>query len=336
MAATTDSLLLALSKGRCFTKQQFKRCIAIIADSLNGDVTHDPDDPRHHSTLLHALTANGHLVVDYASCPYRVYIAPRVLVRLPTSSPQAVLVGHRVFDTVYRLRNACDSARATLSECFSDNPSFLIPSRLLVEGNSDDILAAIARQVDAVYYSSPPAWRLLHFSDDVNAYYNALQWRAMQVQHGVDTRFFDTSTQRFVKEAPASGYEALVESYDPHRHRRTYTFRRNHTTPEMAIAERNMARYVALSRSQTRVLRYEHSGGLLVPVGLPLPSLFHTAMGLCSCKPPTIAIAQHNHSSGVALSYWKYHNVPLSLALLMGTKLSQVLNVEPFPSEHTH
>jgi hypothetical protein len=150
-----DELLHVLSQRRQLRWSVFRRFV----EELGDDQEAVSDGPSHATIALHTLKALGHVTVSFVDGMGVVTAAPRVLARLPNlGEPAAVLVGHRLPDTVEQLRVACDAfpgARLTIET--QDAHLSSLPRRLLVTTRCTDDLGEIAYRVSARFTKQPAA-----------------------------------------------------------------------------------------------------------------------------------------------------------------------------------
>lgn len=318
----SDELLVVLSRRGQVSWPTCRRYMDELYDRL-GD---GRPRPRHLEMVAAAtLQALGHATVDFTDGSGVVWVAPRVLARLPVAGRlAAILVGHRTGNIKELLLDCCrciPGARATAAVDEGAWP--LTPDRLFVEADSEDGLAAVAAAVEARFDPDPAAWRVLRVAETVAVYRGSLQWGPMQHLNW-KRRDFDTDKGRWVETVSVG--DGLAEFTDPRTLQRTYRLRRGE---RMAEVDRAWGCYVALAAAGRDVLLYD-GVDFYTPLSARPPAPFDTALALCSGVAPRVATVAA--AAALPTAYLRYAAVPRPLATLAAAKLSQRL-VPVSPSE---
>ncbi len=324
----SDELLIVLSRRGEVSHATYRHYV----ETLSGrpEMAARAAAVEHHATVtLNALSGLGHVVATWSEGVGTVTVAPRVLTRLPVSGrPRAVLVGHRTAETEPQLREQC-LARGVRFEPGDDDSSLpLLPRRLAVDADSPDVLAALARDVEAHFDAEPAAWRILHAASSLDDYLGSLSWRRLRDLHGWEREDFDTATHRFVASGQTGPRDGLASYRDPTTNRKRFWLRDGERTAE---ADRDWGRYAALAGAGRSVLRATPDDDLLVPLTALLPAPLATAAGLCSGRAPRHV--RLSLDAGPLRHYLAYTDVPRLIAAEIARKLGQ--DVLPAPSLET-
>jgi hypothetical protein len=313
-----DELLHVLSHRRELRWAVFRRFV----EELGGEQESVSDGPSQATIALHTLKALGHVTVSFFGGMGVVTAAPRVLARLPSlGEPSAVLVGHRVADTVEQLRVACDAipgARLTI-ESEEWNLSS-VPRRLLVTARCTDDLGEIAYRISARFTKQPAAWRLLEFSCSLNQYLASLDWRERKSPGWPHLRF-DPKSLAFVHKADRAS-DGLHSFIEPDTGLGHYWLRRG---LHAAQIDRDWGRWAVLQEGICLV--YTPADELAVPARCLLPGLFSCVAAMCSGLAPACITARMDPGRPEVRGWLVYRDVPRIIAQRIVDKLRQTLRV---------
>jgi hypothetical protein len=316
----SDELLIVLSRRGQVGHATYRHYVDEL--SARPETTRWVAAIEHHATVtLNSLAGLGHVVVAWSDGVGTVTIAPRVLARLPRSGPPtAVLVGHRTAETEMQLREKC-LARGVRFEPSNDDVSLpLLPRRLAVEADAPDVLAMLARDVEAHFDPEPAAWRILHAASSLDEYLGSLAWRRLRDLHGWEREDFDPTTHRFAPSGEAGQRDGLASYQDSSTGRKRFWLREGERTAE---TDRDWGRYAALARAGRSVLRMTTDEDLLVPLTALLPVPLATAASLCSGRAPRHV--RLSLDAGPSRHYLAYAGVPHLIAAEIARKLAQEL-----------
>jgi hypothetical protein len=286
----------------------------------------------HESVTLKALEALGHVSADFFGGTETIRIAPRVLAQLPVAGrPQAILVGHRLATTEQELREACAAQPGTALQAEDDDVYLpLVPRRLLVEADDPDLIATVARAVEARYTSEPAAWRVLQYAGTIAEYEAGLSWMPQRPPNW-ERRDFDPNVVAFREPGPGTGPRTGLGEYrDPHTSRSRYYLCRGIPTIETVEVDRDWGRYVVLAAAKRSVLLYTHAGEVAVPLSALVPAPYAAGLALCLGYAPREARFDRPAGHKGPVRYLVHRGVPRALAELAATKLGQWL--EPVPA----
>src|SRR5262249_41610570 len=129
--------------------------------------------------IARILDSLGHCDIVFSEGGGRVYAAPPVLARLPARGVcRAVLCGVRSPQTILDLKAACRALRCTVKVDIQNHGKevLCVPRRVVVEAESGELLAKLAKKVGIGYQDVPPAWGILQFAGSLEQYMAARSW----------------------------------------------------------------------------------------------------------------------------------------------------------------
>jgi hypothetical protein len=327
----SDDLLIVLSRRGEVAWPTFRHCVREL--TARPDCAEPAEAIAYHETVtLKALEALGHVTADFSGGTGTIYIAPRVLARLPVPGrPQAILVGHRLATTEQELREACAAQPGTTLHAEDDDVHLpLVPRRLLVEADDPDRIAIVARAVEARFTPEVAAWRVLQYAGTIAEYQAGLSW-VPQRPPNWERLDFDPNVVAFREPVAGSApRHGLGEYRDPHTSRNRYYLCRGSPTVETVEVDRDWGRYVVLAAAKCSVLLYTHAGEVAVPLGALLPAPYAAGLALCLGYAPRESRYDRPAGQQGPVRYLVHRGVPRALAELAATKLGQRL--EPIPA----
>jgi len=333
MSTPDDRLLYVLSARRALDWSAYKGAFdALHAPPINGAVG---DLARARARTARTLDALGHCDTHFDDWSGHVSVAPALLARLPMRGlPEMVLAGARSPTTIARLEAACEACprHASVRIDGHDRGSPLVPSRVSVQAEAIEDLAAIARSLKIALAEQPPSWALAHFAGSLNVYLGQIQlssfpepeWRREDYDPA-SLSFRETWAARNERDAVR-----LSRYSDPDRYVQRYLFwRGDHCAP----VDRDWGRYALLRSVGAHVLLYDDRRGVMaVPSGAVLPRLLARALTLSSGRAPHVVPIRDMAGSGrEPWGHVVYRDVPEQIADLIAEKVGQRATRCPIP-----
>lgn len=326
MHESDDYLLFAVTAWRQMTWQSFKKTFDdLYLRYRDKDLRNDTAGYRAWRALR-ALESLAHADAAFSDSGSTVTAAPAVLSRLPISGlPQAVLSGARSANTKEALLDACKGLPCTVSagpHAYGSGGCF-IPSRIVVESETEEALAQCASRLRICLSPVPSAWVLLEYSGTAEEY--ALSRPTVHAAE-IDWPRLDFDTKLIQFRSPASAASGIRLSKYQHPARGT-VLQQLWRGDTFQTVDRDWGRYLALKEAGRHVLAYDARHFLFaVPATAPLPRLLARACTLCSGFAPRLA---RQRGSAVAFpapcDYELYSGVPPDIAATVAAKAGQHL-----------
>jgi hypothetical protein len=331
MSRSCNKLAFAISSSESLSLKNFRRVFDRLYVTDAVAMGFELDAVRtHRNTTIRNLVALA--ICDFVNGePSQVRACTPHLALIPSASlPAAILAGARTPAILARVKSIvrANPDGATL-EVTQQRASPLLPSRVRVLATSVDVLRTIADMVHLSLAVPCPAETLAGFAVDLDAYIGSLAWRRHQSEPNWHRRDFDVLNLRFSSLRKSDDSWRLSEFVHPSlNHRRAHILIDG---PREATASRDWGRYVVLSKAGRHVLRYDaNSAAFMVPIGVPLPSIFARTLAICSGFAPTqVDIAG-------AGGFEAFVRVPLSIARTVARKLNQDLIATDFLPRGLH
>lgn len=324
MSDRPDYLLYYISARRELPWETFKTAYDTLQIEQADAVAHDALSYRR-GRIARILDALGHCDIVFGEGGGKVYAAPPVLARLPARGVcRAVLCGVRNPQTILDLKAACRALKCAVKVDTQNHGREVVcvPRRVVVEAESSELLAKLAKQVGIGYQDVPPAWGILQVAGSLQQYMAARSWSSEQEINWLRNDFHTQSLQfsnRFTTQD-----NRLSRYGDPIRSGHIYYLWRGQ---ERARVDVDWGRYALLNADNTYVLLYDaRTMRLAVPSTVPLPRLYNRALVVCSGYTPfSIRKPAPSAQKTAPLSLDVFVSVPPDIAQLLATKLGQVL-----------
>lgn len=334
-----DTLLFALSAWKEASWATFKKAFdEIFSRSLVGENFGDPEAIRYErGRAARLLGALGHCETQFAGGQGRLYVAPPVLVALPSPGlPRAVLCGARSPGTAPALRRASAGVRhATRIEVTSQSSRFpYAPSRVQAEGVTHESLRQLASIMGVSYVSLPSAWTIAQFSGGVGEYCEALDWSPLQ-ELTWERADFDTGLLKFSPPSEESEGMRLSRYQDPVRLRFLYRLYKDGLGAEVDV---DWGRYALLREANVSAVAYDGSTAeVAVPQSVPLPPLLARACALCTgYAPRTVPRSAASSDLPGRSKLTVYGGVPPDVLATVAAKAGQAAKVGRLSVERSY
>ncbi|HEY9692454.1 MAG TPA: hypothetical protein V6D15_09625 [Oculatellaceae cyanobacterium] len=232
--------------------------------------------------VVRALNSLGHCDFDFSDEGSKVYVAPPVLVRLPSAGfPQTILAGARSPNTIQELSTACQAVGQHINLEVTEQADglVLVPKRVAVQAEDVEELEAIANSLKIPFLETPSAWSLLHFAGSLDDYLATLQWSSDPELTWKCQTFNPSSLQlQSIKEIDADVY--LSRYNHPSRNTKvSYLWQDGMSTQ----INPDWGRYAVLKALRLNVLIYDQRKFIMaVPARAKLPQLLERSLTLCS------------------------------------------------------
>jgi hypothetical protein len=334
-----DTLLFALSAWRETSWAAFKKTFdEIFSRSLVGENLGDPETVRYERGMAARLLVSlGHCETQFVGGRGRLYVAPPVLVALPSPGlPRVVLCGARSPGTVPALQRASGGVKhAVRIEVMSQSSrSLYAPSRVEAEGVTHESLRQLASIVGVPYASLPPAWTIAEFSGGVGEYCDALAWSPLP-ELTWERADFDTGLLRFLPPSEESEEMRLSRYQDPARPRFLYRLYKDGLGVEV---DAEWGRYAVVREVNVSAVAYDESTGeVAVPQSVPLPPLLARACALCTgYAPRTIPRSAASSDLPGRSRLTVYDGVPPDVLATVAAKAGQAAKVGRLSVERSY
>ena len=270
---------------------------------------------------LLSFDALAHCDVDFSK--RRIAVAPPCLAALPVAGlPKAVLCGARGPDIASIARAAQRGIEGRIqieiSSQRSRNP--YAPTRIEVEGDSEEDLRGFAAELQIAYLDTPTAWVMVDFSGSLGDYVKTLAWSA-QPELSWRRQDFDINRLQFRNPTGESAHFRLSRYQDPVRSTWTYRLWRGEESAEVDVS---WGRFVLLNAESRQVLKHDmRTLDLEVPGTIPLPRLMARALTLCSgcCATTSGQISARQGAPRERVD--RYDSVPTDVFQVLARKLGQ-------------
>lgn len=278
---------------------------------------------RHTVRFLDSL---GHCDVEFNESGGRIYSAAPLLARLPTIGlPQAVLCGSRTPHTLNLILKASREIGSQLKVDVQSqrSPRAYIPRRIVVQAESIEQIALLAKDLQINFSENPPSWMLLNFCGSLEQYLGTLEW-SIQSELNWPRREYDLNRLQFVPS------REIVNEFRLCSYEHPATSQLKHFLwqgERCALVDRDWARYATLNEANKSVIIYDPRNSLLiVPASVPLPRLVGRALTLCSgFAPQFIDRARIPIESPEQTGFDAYREVAPDIAYLAASRLGQSL-----------
>jgi hypothetical protein len=254
--------------------------------------------------VVRALDALAHAEFDFDGNG-SVYVTPSVFARLPQPGmPQAVLAGARSPDAIAQVTAVVrDIGRqARLSMCPQSAEVSLVPRRVVIQAESEDVLASVARTLGVRFEGNPPAWLISQFVVSLEEYLASRTWSVTRELNWERTDF-DPLRLRFGSNNEASGQWRLSRYREP---------------------DRGTTEFVLWLGGSGMAVDPDWGFIFAVPSGTPLPQLLSRSLALCSgFAPRFIAADRIRCLSRERWGFDLYRSVPPQVVEMVAARLGQ-------------
>jgi hypothetical protein len=280
------------------------------------------------------LVSLGHCDVDFRDENKHLIVAPAMLAALPAAGlPRAVLCGARSSETTIVLRKTCTQiGQAIRIEISSqDDRASFAPSRIEIEGESNEALNHLADKLRIPYSSVPPCWAITKLSGSLEEYLKSLKFTQQQ-ELNWEREDFDPERLIFTLATKESDGLRLSRYRDPVRLQWIYRLWQRQMSAEV---DPSWGRFAILRAAGQGALRYNNTTGVVaVPRGTPLPPLLTRALTLCSGYAPQFVRRSNvvTHSREL-YGFELYIDVPPDVLTLVASKVGQQDKIEQFVLE---
>lgn len=282
MPNANEALLYAISCWRETSWGRFKAAYDATSNPSGADAARtrtDQDRSLERWTTAWTLSALGHVDVVRSNGRLSLAVAPAALCRLPVSGlPRAVLCGARSPSLLRALTGLADQFGVFVEVMPQGSVGSIVPSRVTAESSSEHALGALAGSAGIQYLVRPPSWDLARGLGTVHEYLSRLVWESLP-ELNWPSQHFEAGSGRFIDGSPPDGLR-LSRYKDPIRDVWTYRLWRDDKSADVDPA---WARYAVAKAGGYLPLSYhERDGGVIAPLGFPLPALAARALTLCS------------------------------------------------------
>ena len=255
-------------------------------------------------------------------------VAPAVLVRLPQAGlPAAILAGARSPETRRDVESSCAANGCRLSVFPQHSDLSLVPARLLIEGDTEEVIHALSRALGIHFDVRPAGWLIANYAGALDEYLAAARWR-IDGELNWPRKEFNCDRVQFHTAYSDRDATALIRYTNPKRGNVLHLFR---TAGRYAEVDCDWGRYAALRNAGLNILVYDERKQLFaVPIGAPLPRLFARSLTLCSGYAPVfLSKDEAGWPSSESNGFDLFRAIPLPIAHLVAEKLGQSLVPRP-------
>lgn len=318
-----DILLFALSAWRQTSWRQFKQCFDEIQRKYVMASGYNPSETAtsHRWQALRELSTLGHIDLQFGQDGIQVSTAPPILATLPGfGMPKAVLCGARSPHLIEELQSVSANSGVELAIESQSMASPYAPSRVELHAEDAARIKSVADNAGIEYMDTPPARLLAHISISLSEYLQSLGWSN---DREINWRCEDFDTTRIQFRVPSESRPRLRLSRYQNPATTVWHYRL-WQGDQSAEVDLDWGRYAALAMESQRVLHYSPTRRkVLVPNGVPLPSLLARAFGLCSGHCPTLTEIVCSNLAG---RYREFRGVPPSVFNKVASKLDQIMH----------
>lgn len=326
MFKNNDNLLHVISAKKEMSWAAFKKAfdnLYVTEGSPNYSSLINPASLR--TQTARALSWLGHFDIEFTTEGGRVFAAPPVLVRLPYAGlPQAILSGSRSPSLIKALIDICKTRRRSIQLNIFKQTEYIpfIPSRIIIQAESTEVLSEVASALEISFEETPPAWTILQFAGSLDDYIGTRLWTDSEGLNWART-VFDVSSLRF-SDAQIKESLRLDRYVDPVRNIYIYYLVKGNQSAEV---DGDWGQFAILQAEGLNVLIYDASQLILAtPNTIPLPRLIARSLVLCSGYPPSLLPVREDLSSSFeGASFTLFKGIPLKLAEIAAAKLGQKL-----------
>jgi hypothetical protein len=321
MSEDHNRLLYVISARQSLTWASF--CEAVDKLTADNPTTFQlTDRTATLGGLLHCLEALGHCDTYYHEGQSKTTITLPALCRLPIAGlPVAVLTGLRWQDTQVQLRESKQVRNGTVQIITKNYSGLLglIPDKLLVRAETENILLDFCNDMKLMYPLIPPAWTLINWCGTLKEYEETLDYR---IAHDLNWPRYD-----FCPEFSVFTYRhnQSLPRYSRYRNPTTglplHIFFRNEKGAEVDL---RWGYYLFLNAHEITVTAYDAKRyRLCLPARIPLPTIISRIICLCSGNPPIYA-KMELLSLGIKCNDWLiFNDVPPQIAIPALAKVGQ-------------
>jgi hypothetical protein len=315
-----NRLLFVISARGSMTWAQYCEAVDFLSvSSVRGRMI---DGTETRSGLLQCLEALGHCDAYYERGQSKIIVTPPALCRLPrTGLPIAVLTGARCSQTEYQMAQAAQArGRAVrLNVKRHPGPLGLLPDTILVESESEDVMAGFCADLQIRCAAMPPAWNFANWCGTLSEYEAILDYRIPETLNWA--RYdFNANSHGFLRKTSDS-FPRYSRYINPTTGLPLHVFFRDRLGAEVDL---NWGRYLFMKSKDITVAPYdERRFRLCVPVKTPLPAVVARTVCLCSGKPP-IHRSKDFLVHGLDCQEWlMFEDVPPQIAMAALSKVGQ-------------
>jgi len=291
MGVQSEHLIYALSAKGEMSMVDFNRLFSLL---------YSPDEPERDAGELDEknyewLRRDARRLLDmlgYCEFDYergKVYACPPVLVELPVKwLPYALLTGTYTPEVLKRLEEYVQQNGTKDAVKIEKIPqsSRLMPEAIKLLAVTKGHLKNAAEYARIDFQDdAPAAWKLLNFSDDLNAIEHSVYFNKFADLQNWVCEEFSPEFLRFLpqdSENPHKSDERLATYYQRGKRYRRKCWIWN-KDKQGAEIDRNWGRWLLMKWKRQNVLWYNVSDSELgVPAGMPLPRLLARSVALCS------------------------------------------------------
>lgn len=324
MSDESERLLYVLSAKGSVPWGAFKR----VFDRLDSaSAIHERGEVAsrfRRNRTMRILEALGHCDFQFSGTDSRVCVAPPVCVRLPkVGLPMAILAGVRSPDTRPQIENSCAVNRCRLTVSPQNSDVCFVPTRFLIEAETEEALHELAHSLGVHFDSRPAAWLLASFAATLDKYLEHVPWRD-DGELNWQRKEFSCDRIQFQSGRSGGHAPALIRYTNPKRSTVLHFFQR---AGKYAEVDCDWGRYAILHETGLNMLVYDEKKQLFaVPRGAPLPRLFARSLGLCSGFAPVfLSKDEAGWASPESTGFEVFRAIPSSIAHLVAEKLGQSL-----------
>ena len=250
-----------------------------------------------------------------------IFVAPPALAVIPgLGIRRAVLCGARSPSTSGDLRRAAALEGAAATTHSQTALNAYAPTRVEVNGDSDERIRATAERMGIPYLHQPPARTMAQVAASLEEYCRNLSWSADEDLNWL-REDFNVRSLRFQAAGETPPDSRLSRYQDPVTTIWRYRLWRD---GQFAELEPDWGRYAILSACSKRILQYDQTKrDVFVPLGTPLPSLLARVLGLCSGYAPRTGQRSGARDSDLPNRYEIFRDVPPSIFRMVADKAGQ-------------
>lgn len=319
-----DILLFTLSAWREASWTAFKRSFDELhrrhVERIGGIDQGDTASFRWRT--LRMFMCLGHVDVAFENVGSGTVVAGSPsLVALPGPGVRrAVLCGARSLAFIDKVRTACSTSGATLSMQSQGHLSPFAPTRIEVQGESNDQIQSVATLIGASYLSKPPARAIARWAGSLLEYLETLNWIPDDDLNWY-REDYDPVSLRFLVPTGNTATTRLSKYQDPVKTVWRYRLYRDGT---FAAINPDWGRYAILSTQGRQVFEFDVANrSVVVPSRAPLPVLFSRTLALCSGYSPKTGRRDEKMRGAGSMQYDHYVGIPPSVFQMVASKLGQ-------------
>ena len=321
MPVDPNRLLFVISTRGSMTWSDYRDAV----DSLSGSSSEGhkaTGGTASTSELLRCLVALGHCDVSYDAGRSTIAAVPPALCRLPRAgSPVAVLTGARCLRTQEEITQAAQIQGSAIKITTERRPGplGLLPDRILVKSELEDVLALFSAKLELPCPRIPPAWMLANWCGNLSEYEATLDYRIPEELNW--TRYdFCVNSHAFIRTLSES-HPRYSRYLNPTTRLPVQAFFRDGSGAEVDL---DWGRYLLLNAKGITVAAYDEGRfRLCVPVKVPLPSVIARTVCLCSGKPPVQTYREALVRGCECKDWLMFEDVPPRIAMAALSKVGQ-------------